>query len=390
MRERIHHKKLIWLLFFPVGVILFFLSSLFPAVTETFYSGMVYGYIRNIQAVMTSWAGFSIAEFIVYALTLYVIIKLGKTVYVSLRKNRAHKLRYAVNTLLDFCIAASVIYFLFVVLWGINYNRQPFAETAGIEVREYSVDELNEVCLMMIDRANTLRDQVPEDMDGNVLLTGGYPDMLAYGIFGFPVGSGADSPTAGYRDILNKAWIEYDNVKSEYCTLDKRYNRPKPVIASEIMCFAGITGIYFPLTGEANINVKISQAELPFTACHELAHQAGFSREDEANFISWLVCDRSSNISFSYSGNLMAMIHLLNSLYENDSGKWAAARGLCSDKVNRDLIAQGQFWERYEGPVQDISTSVNDTYLKANLQEDGVKSYGRMVDLLIAYLIRDN
>ena len=33
--------------------------------------------------------------------------------------------------------------------------------------------------------------------------------------------------------------------------------------------------------------------------------------------------------------------------------------------------------------TSEVSEKVNNTYLKSNMQEDGTKSYGRMVDLLI-------
>jgi len=315
---------------------------------------------------MTSWASFSIAELIVCAICVYVAAGICRTVIRCVRNGVSSIPGHLAGILLEFCTVASVLYFLFVALWGVNYNRLPFAEAAGIEAKEFTTAELNEACLILINRTNALREFVDTDENGNVALPG------------------------SKTDVLKKSWVEYDNVRADFPTLDKKLNSPKPVILSEAMCFAGITGVYFALTGEANVNMEIGPAELPFTACHELAHQAGYAREDEANFISWLVCDRSSNIEFKYSGNLMAMIHVLNSLYEADAGRWTAARGLCSEGVNSDLNAQGQFWERYEGVVQEVSTSVNDTYLKANLQEEGVKSYGRMVDLTIAYLLAEN
>jgi hypothetical protein len=266
------------------------------------------------------------------------------------------------GALLDLCAVAAVAYFLFVILWGINYNRLPFAASAGIDVRETTVTELFETCAILINKTNSLRSQIPSGEGGIADLSG---DTAA---------------------ILNKTASEFDNIKSDFPALDIRYSKPKPVIMSQAMLYTGITGVYFPFTGEANVNTGIKLVELPFTACHELAHQAGFAREDEANFISWLVCSQSADIDFNYSGNLMASIYLLNSLSENDVNKWAEARGLCSSEVNMDMNALGQFWEKYEGAVHDISNSVNDAFLKVNLQEDGVKSYGRMVDLLIAYL----
>jgi hypothetical protein len=48
------------------------------------------------------------------------------------------------------------------------------------------------------------------------------------------------------------------------------------------------------------------------------------------------------------------------------------------------MAADSAFWKQFDGKVAEVSNKVNDTYLKVNKQEDGVKSYGRMVDLLLA------
>ena len=50
-----------------------------------------------------------------------------------------------------------------------------------------------------------------------------------------------------------------------------------------------------------------------------------------------------------------------------------------------DLGENNRFWDQFEGTVAEVSTKVNDTYLKAHSQTDGVKSYGRMVDLMLVY-----
>ena len=43
------------------------------------------------------------------------------------------------------------------------------------------------------------------------------------------------------------------------------------------------------------------------------------------------------------------------------------------------------YWAQFEDQViAQVSETVNDAYLKANNQQDGTQSYGRMVDLLLA------
>ena len=56
-----------------------------------------------------------------------------------------------------------------------------------------------------------------------------------------------------------------------------------------------------------------------------------------------------------------------------------------SEDVLFDLRNNREFWKRYEGKIDDISNEINNTYLKANGVSEGVKSYGKMVDLLLVY-----
>ena len=57
-------------------------------------------------------------------------------------------------------------------------------------------------------------------------------------------------------------------------------------------------------------------------------------------------------------------------------------------EVEEDLRLNREFWARYDGKIAEVSNKVNDTYLKANGQKEGVKSYNRMVDLIVAYYKR--
>ncbi len=90
------------------------------------------------------------------------------------------------------------------------------------------------------------------------------------------------------------------------------------------------------------------------------------------------------DVDFQYSGTLLALIHSTNALYLQDQTAFKEVRSKYSDGLNRDLQALNNYWKQYEGPVSDVSNKINDTYLKANNQSEGVQSYGRMVDLLLA------
>ena len=53
--------------------------------------------------------------------------------------------------------------------------------------------------------------------------------------------------------------------------------------------------------------------------------------------------------------------------------------------ARKDLAENNRFWEQFEGAAAETHEKINDAYLRANGQQEGVKSYGRMVDLMLAW-----
>ena len=147
-----------------------------------------------------------------------------------------------------------------------------------------------------------------------------------------------------------------------------------------------LEGVYSPFTLEANYNREMPEVNIPVAICHELSHLRGYMREDEANFIAYLACLQSEDPQFVYSGAILALVHSANALYRDGAAEeYARIYGMLCETAQTDLAADRAFWKQFDGKVAEVSNKVNDTYLKINKQEDGVKSYGRMVDLLLAW-----
>ena len=150
------------------------------------------------------------------------------------------------------------------------------------------------------------------------------------------------------------------------------------------MSWCSITGVFFPFTFEANVNTDVPDYSIPSTMCHELSHLRGFMREDEANFIGYLACCRSENTQLQYSGYMLAFIHVNNALYAADTERAGNIYAQLDSGVQRDLAANNAYWKQFEVLRRRFPPRSMIAYLKANRQEEGVKSYGRMVDLLLA------
>ena len=352
--------KLLWLLPGPVFYALFRLSFLWPEFTENVYSRAIFRVINQGLSTVTGLLPFSLGELLLYAAIVAVAVFI---VLMAVRAVLAKKdwWRVLLRRILTLACAVSMLYALFVGLWGFNYARQPLGDTLRLNTSPATEQELYDTCEAIITRANTLRAKVPENEDGVFTPAESKDDMMR-------------STAALYNDAAEASGNSF---------LGGSFGRAKPVLYSVGMSWAHITGIYFPYTSEANVNNDIPLLLYSSTCLHETAHQRGFSREDEANFLAYYVSSYSDDPSIDYSGTMLALIHAMNQLYSADSDRYFELRNTYAEGINRDLSAYSEYWRQFESPVSEAAETMNNNFLKANMQEDGVKSYGRMVDLLI-------
>jgi len=323
-----------------------------------FYSTKIYPVFAQGIGFITGLFPFSIAEIVLVAsvilLLIYTFITIIKTV--KIKSSKFLKV-YAINLL----SIVSVTYFLFVLFCGMNYHRNEFTVYSGLEIKESTKQELIKLCDSLINDANLYRENLIDDENGVAILN----DDSIY-------------------ETSRKAQKSFNNISNSYDVLKGNYPRPKPIMFSRAMSYTQITGVFFPFTFESNVNVNIPSYQIPATMCHELVHMRGFMREDEANFVSYLACINSGYDDFAYSGSMLALTYSMNALYLEDYDEFVRLHEKYSKEVKLDILYTSNYWEQFETKIAEISNNVNDTYLKANNQIDGVKSYGRMVDLLLA------
>lgn len=351
-------RWLFLLLCFPVSAVLSLLAWNVPGFAE-WYATHPYAVLSRIGNFLSGLLPFSAAELLVVVCPIAVLVWLIRQVVLAVRSpgNRA---RSALGSALRLLCAGGIVLLLFTLNCGINYSRATFAETCGLPVQDSSVEELETLCVSLTEKLNELRPLVAEDGDGVMELSSSF---------------------AALGDDAREA---FDTLSEEYPLLTGGYGRPKEVLLSRLMSWCNITGVFFPFTFEANVNSDVPDYSIPSTMCHELSHLRGFMREDEANFIGYLACCRSENADLRYSGYMLAFIHANNALYAADRESASAIYSRLAPAVQLDLAANSAYWKQFEGPVAEASTAVNNAYLQASGQEQGVQSYGRMVDLLLA------
>ena len=325
-----------------------------PELVERVFARGLYPLLGGRLGCLTRLLPISLGECIVLVLAGWLAVAFWRLARARERRPRLRRLRRAALPV------AAALYLAFLLLWGLNYQRQPFAVSARLDVRPSRIDELAALGAILVDEANQAREGLPEDGAGIMRLADGRLHALA-------------RTEAGFREAA-----------SLYPVLAGCPARPKPLLTSIVFSWLGVTGIYFPFTGEPNVNMTLPDPELPFAAAHEIVHQRGFAREDEANYLGYLACRLHPDPDFRYSGRLAASVYAVNALTALDRKAGDRLDAGRSPGTRRDLAALMAWAERYRGPAERVSQRVNDAYLRSQGEAQGVRSYGRVVDLLLA------
>jgi len=320
----------------------------------TFFCDNISYLYRMIFAKLTSPLPFSLGE--TFFISLPVIVALF-----MLWSYKQVKRGYTARPFAALICAASVLYSIFVLNFACSYGAEKLDKRLDIEKIPVTTDELYFTASCLAEQTNF------------------YSESLDFKADGFSV------MPHSYKALSAKLCTSFERLHKEYSFIQDFRSRVKPVALSVPMSYAHITGIYFPFTGEANINIDFPDYSIPFTAAHELAHQRGVAREDEANFIAFLACMESDDPYILYSGSLNMLEYVLNALARADKDLYSEVYFSLNENVRGELRAYSLFFEKYrDSTASKVNEAVNDTYLKVQGTE-GVVSYGMVVDLAVAY-----
>ncbi|MBR3861759.1 MAG: DUF3810 domain-containing protein [Oscillospiraceae bacterium] len=327
-----------------------------PAAMATLSRGFVRPWHR-LMSRLTAPLPFSLGEWLIAAGVLALLVYALWTVAGIIRQgDRALRLyRFVLS-----CLTALVlVYAGFSYFWGVYYDCSDFEDQSGIRGRAVSAGELETVTRYFTDRVNALAPLVRRDAEGRC--------------------------REELWTIFDHSRVLYHAVEQTVPCLAGDEVPAKPFFFSRILSRLNFSGFFFPFTAEANINTDCPTALTAATVAHELAHQRGVAQEDEANFVAVLACLSDGDPVFCYSACLLAYIHLGNALYEADYDAWLDNYARLSAPVRADLAENNAYWQQFKSPVSQVSDAVYTGFLHSYGQTLGLKTYGKCVDLLVAY-----
>lgn len=353
--------QLICFLLAGLAFLLNSLSRAHPDVTLRVYSNFINRYTIMFLSRLTGFTPYSIMEWVLYAVGLALIGYVGYTLFRCVARWRLSVV-YLGFMLLNLGSFVALVYTAFILLWGLNYNRPTLDQTLGMPIVYQDVEALEALYLKLMGLAEIAREEVEEDELG--VFTVSQPD----------------------REIFKRAYLGFEALNERYPFFGGRFGHPKIIVNSYWMTYTFIIGIYTPFTGEANVNVHIPDSSKLFTAMHEIAHQRGIAFEDEANFVAFLTAIHHPDPDYRYSGYLNGMNYVRVALAPLVGQEHMRELNLAMPEgIRRDLNARFEFWDAFRTPVQETFRQINNSYLQFNGVEAGVRSYGLVVDLLLAW-----
>lgn len=361
-----HHywKGILWLLI-ALGVQT--LASLISEEVEAFYSQFLFYHVtRWLSAINKLVRNTALGE-IFFAL-LAVWFGLWSLWY--LRRSWRHETRL-LHVLKVFFLqilwVMSLLVPVFLALWGLNYQRMPLAETLGFDRIPTRAGEFESIGLQIVSGANS-----------NYELARGSGN------------STSERPVPPSREAIFKA-IEQAFQNEPLLGEASRgtFSDPKPLALSRPASWAGISGFYIPFTGEVTFNTDVPAFDLPMVIAHHKAHQRGYAREDEANFIGYVVCINSTDPYVRYSGYLYGL-KVLEVLAKGNMERYNDLLSRINEGPRADRQERSEFWKRIKNSVLGaVSRRTFSAYLRANRVPGGVKSYDEDVPLIIGYYLKN-
>ena len=331
------------------------LFSLNPNIVEHFYSADFYNFFSHVFRFLFGWLPFSIGDILYFFAGCWVFWKLIKNCRQFFREQLSWNL--FATKLFKLIFLFAIIYIVFNILWGLNYNRKGIAWQLTISAVDYDSANLKEIQQLLLKKVNETKQTL---INKNFI----YPDK---------------------NNLFERAKKCYQQTAMVYPFFHYKTLSVKSSLYGLLGDYLGFTGYYNPFTGEAQVNTTVPKFLLPYISLHEMGHQIGYAKEDEANFAGYLAAANGHDTLFQYSAYLDLFVYANREIFYFDSLASKNAIMQLIPEVRADLREWKHFNEQYTSFIEPAVSWLYGKYLLANQQPKGLRSYNEVIATLIAY-----
>lgn len=327
----------------------------FPNLVETTYTTGFYPIISRLLRLFFGWIPFSIGDIFYLLCIAFILWKCINRIKKTARTNAAW--HPAKRTVLHIILLSLSIYIVFNVCWGLNYNRRGIHYQLYFERTQYTAADLVQINHVLLEKVNECKTAV-----------------LRQKIY-YPSAGRLFDQTSRVFSFASKTYpfLRYTNAAV------------KPSLFNIAGNYFGFSGYYNPFTGEAQVNTDVPPFLQPYITCHEVAHQLGYAKENEANFAGFIAATASGDSLFMYSAYFDLFMYANRNLYRTDSASAKQIVLRLHPGVQEDIATLKAYYKKYENPAEPIFRWVYGKYLEANDQPLGMITYSEVVADVIAW-----
>jgi len=336
-------------------VIVIKIFSLSAERVETLYTSGFYVLLSRILRFLFGWIPFSLGDILYLLAGFWLLGKLIKTIKSLIRRQFQWNIFF--KNISKALLGLIFIYIVFNIFWGLNYNRQGIAHQLRLTETTYDTSDIILLQDMLLQKVNSSKTVlIRQDYQ--------YPDK---------------------KFLFHRAKDAYNDAEKIYPFLQYKALSAKSSLYGWWGNYLGFTGYYNPFTGEAQVNTTVPKFLQPYISTHEMAHQLGYAKEDEANFAGYLAAVNSHDTLFHYSAYLDLYIYANREVFYFDSVASLQSRELLIPEVKKDIAEWRQFNLNHRSFIEPAISWMYGNYLKLNEQPKGLRSYNAVIATLIAY-----
>lgn len=319
-----------------------------PALVERWFARGLY---PRLQTTLTSWSNESPLALFDFLLAVAVIVAVTVLVRGVRDAARRRSLRPLASTVTTLAALAAGGYLWFLAAWGLNYARIPIDEQLGFDGSRVTSSGVR-----------ALAGRALAEVNGH---------HAAAHASGFPEAYEIHAPLVGaMHEIGRRLGRDVPLTPS----------RPKRTMLGVFFRAAGVDGMHAPFLLETLLNPDLTPPERGAVLAHEWAHLAGFAPEADASFVGLLAALRADPAS-RYSA-WFALLHESVALLPRGEQQALLEQLEAGPRADREAMLDRH--ERRVEAVSQASWQTYDRYLRTQGVEEGVQSYSRVVQLLLA------
>lgn len=336
-------------------IVLIKLFATNPSWIENYYSKNLYYFFSIFLRSVFGWIPASLGDVLYFVAGLWLLIKIIKNIKLLFKRRFTKRIFFSKLWKLFFLFIT--IYIVFNILWGLNYNRKGIGWQLHLSEVVYDTSNLKLIQELLLQKVNETK---------RVLLNKKklYPDD---------------------KNLFYRAKQCYIAAEEKYPFLHYKSSSVKSSLYGRLGNYLGFTGYYNPFTGEAQVNTAVPRFLLPYITLHEMGHQIGYAKENEANFSGYLAAANSIDTLFQYSTYLDLFVYANREVYYFDSTLSKNAATKLIPEVKAELMEWRRFNEAHTSFIEPAITWLYGKYLQINQQPKGMRSYNEVIAMLMAY-----